>query len=406
MEPNALVVDDRNESREVVAADMARAGFRITEARNGVDGWQRFQHCRPDLVVSDLTMPGADGIDLLKRIREVSTVPVILFSATGDVRAAVTAIKAGAQEFYRFPKDRMRMVDRAQILASEPGELARLEARLVGSSPEMRRIRERVCALASLHVPVLVSGDPGTGRDHVVRCIAEFGSGESARIVKLTRESAGDVRQPDAHTAYYLDGFDGFLPADQARWMAWVRGPGSDDADNLPRVFASTARNPERLTAIVCLQPEFSERLLRFEVPLVPLRERRGDIPELALHLATRISAEMGREQVRIEPEAIDLLGSQAWAGNVRELAQAIEKLVAFSPGGHVTVERVREFFGEARGGVAELREQRNQQQHDELVELLETCGGNIAEVARRLDLSRGAVIYRAQKYGLLPRAR
>ena len=66
MEPNALVVDDRDESREVVAGDMARAGFRITEARNGFDGWQRFQHCRPDLVVSDLTMPGADGIDLLQ----------------------------------------------------------------------------------------------------------------------------------------------------------------------------------------------------------------------------------------------------------------------------------------------------------------------------------------------------
>ena len=405
MEPNALVVDDRNESREVVVGDMVRAGFRITEARNGVDGWQRFQHCRPDLVISDLTMPGANGIDLLKRIREVSTVPVILFSATGDVRAAVTAIKAGAQEFFRFPKDRMRMMDRAQVLASEPAELVRLEARLVGSSPEMRRIRERVCALASLHVPVLVSGDPGTGRDHVVRCIVKLASGESARLVKLTRETAGDIRQPDAHAAYYLDGFDSFLPADQARWMAWVRGAGSDDAGNSPRVFASTARNPERLAAIDSLQPEFSDRLLRFEVPLVPLRERRGDIPALALHLAARVSAEMGREQIRVEPGAIDLLRSQACTGNVRELSHVIEKLVAFSPGGHVTVERVREIFGEVRGGVAELREQRNQRQHDELVGLLETCGGNIAEVARRLDLSRGAVIYRAQKYGLLPRS-
>jgi len=405
VEPNALVVDDRNESREVVAEDMTRVGFRVTEARDGVDGWRRFQHCRPDLVLSDLTMPGADGIDLLKRIRKVSTVPVILFSATGDVRAAVTAIKAGAQEFFRFPKDRMRMVDRAQVLAGEPGEIARLEARLVGSSPEMRRIRERVRALSSLSVPVLVSGDPGTGRDHVVRCIVELAAGKSVRLVKLTRESAGDVRQPVAHTAYYLDGFDGFSPPDQARWLDSMRRAGNDDAVDSTRFFASTARNPERLAAVASLQPDVSERLLRFEIPLVPLRERRGDIPELVLHMAARISAEMGREQVRVEPGAIDLLESQAWTGNVRELAQVIEKLVAFSSEGQVTVERVREVFGEARGGVAVLREQRKQRQRDELVGMLETCGGNIAEVARRLGLSRGAVIYRAQKYGLIPRS-
>jgi DNA-binding NtrC family response regulator len=404
VEPNALVVDDRNESREMVAEDMARAGFRITEASNGVDGWQRFQNCRPDLVVSDLTMPGAGGIDLLKRIREVSSVPVILFSATGDVRAAVEAIKAGAQEFYRFPTDRVRMMDRAQALASGRSELSRLESQLVGSSAAMRRVRERVCALAPLRVPVLVSGDSGTGRDRVVRCLADLASGQFSRLVKVTRKTAGDVRQPDRQVAYYLDGFDAFSPADQVRWLDAVRDVGGDAASDVPRVFASTARNPERLEAITALRPDSCERLLRFEVPLVPLRERRGDIPALSLHLAARISADMGREQVRVDPGAIDLFGAQAWTGNVRELSEVIEKLVAFSPGGHVTAERVRETFGEARSGVAELREQRKQRQHDELVELLETCGGNIAEVARRLGLSRGAVIYRAQKHGLLPR--
>ena len=226
MEPNALVVDDRNESREMVAEDMARAGFRITEASNGVDGWQRFQNCRPDLVVSDLTMPGAGGIDLLKRIREVSSVPVILFSATGDVRAAVEAIKAGAQEFYRFPTDRVRMMDRAQALASGRSELSRLESQLLGSSSAMRRVRERVCALAPLRVPVLVSGDSGTGRDRVVRCLADLASGQFSRLVKVTRETAGDVRQPDRQIAYYLDGFDAFLPADQVRWLDAVGDSG------------------------------------------------------------------------------------------------------------------------------------------------------------------------------------
>jgi len=408
LEPNALVVDDRAESRELVAGDLVRAGFRITEARNGVDGWQRFQRCQPDVVVSDLTMPGSDGLELLKRIRGVSTVPVILFSATGDVRAAVAAIKAGAQEFFRYPFDRRRMADRARDLARESGAPARLEARLVGGSSEMRRVRERVCALAPLRVPVLVSGEPGTGRDHVVRCIADLASAfeGAGRFVKLTPETVSDVLRPDAGSVYYLDEFDAHPPADQVRWLAWLREFARGRSSDAPRVLASTARSSPRLAAADSVDPELAEQLLRFEIPLAPLRDRRGDIPALALHLADRISSEMGRERVHLEPAALALLGSQAWTGNVRELARVLEKLVAFSPEGQVTSERVREVFGELRGGVATLRERRSLQQREELVGLLESCGGNIAEVARRLGLSRGAVIYRAQKYGLLPRAR
>jgi transcriptional regulator of acetoin/glycerol metabolism len=112
----------------------------------------------------------------------------------------------------------------------------------------------------------------------------------------------------------------------------------------------------------------------------------------------------MGRERVRFDRSAVALLRSLAWPGNVRELAKLVEKLVAFSPSGDVRRERVREVLGESPDSVASLRHQRSQKQREELVALLESCGGNLAEVARRLDISRGAVIYRAQKHGLLPR--
>jgi two-component system NtrC family response regulator len=112
----------------------------------------------------------------------------------------------------------------------------------------------------------------------------------------------------------------------------------------------------------------------------------------------------MGRERVRFDRSAVALLRSLAWPGNVRELAQVVEKLVAFSPGGDVTRERVREVLGESPDSVASLRQQQKKKQREELIALLESCGGNLAEVARRLEISRGAVIYRAQKHGLLPR--
>ena len=116
--------------------------------------------------------------------------------------------------------------------------------------------------------------------------------------------------------------------------------------------------------------------------------------------------AQHGEKRRHQNDRAVALLRNRAWPGNVRELAAAVEKLVAFSPDGTVTRGRAREVLGEVSDSVASLRSRRVQQQREELVELLERCGGNLAEVARRLDLSRGAVIYRAQKHGLLARTR
>ena len=119
MERTALVVDDRPESRELVAGDLAEAGFHVVEAEDGLDGWRQFRRNEPDLVVTELRMPGADGIELLRRIRGVSSVPVILLTAYGDVPAAVAAIKGGAEEFFTFPDDLDRVVDRAHELTHE-----------------------------------------------------------------------------------------------------------------------------------------------------------------------------------------------------------------------------------------------------------------------------------------------
>jgi two-component system response regulator AtoC len=114
----------------------------------------------------------------------------------------------------------------------------------------------------------------------------------------------------------------------------------------------------------------------------------------------------MGRPAVQLDRGALALLREQQWPGNVRELASALERLVAFSPQGTITRERVREVLGESPDSVDSLRLRREHQQREELVALLAACRGNLAEVARRQGLSRGAVIYRAQKHGLLPKPR
>jgi DNA-binding NtrC family response regulator len=285
-----------------------------------------------------------------------------------------------------------------------PGDAQRLAALIIGKSAAMRRLRDRVRALAPLQVPVLVSGEPGTGHDHVIGCLHEFSSGDRAKPVTVASGDAGALQRPTAGTAYYLDEVGRFTPAEQVHWFECLCESERAGPECAIRIFASTSDDFALHARDGAFHPAFAERLLRFQVPIAPLRERPEDIGPLVSHLADRIGRQMGRQRVRFDRSAIALLRTPAWPGNVRELAEVVEKLVAFSPGGDVTRERVREVFGESPDSVATLRHQRSQKQREELVVLLESCGGNLAEVARRLDISRGAVIYRAQKHGLLPR--
>ena len=114
----------------------------------------------------------------------------------------------------------------------------------------------------------------------------------------------------------------------------------------------------------------------------------------------------MGRPDVRVTRPALSALKEYAWPGNVRELTDVLERLVAFTPSQMITKTHVEQVFAETSDGVTSARERRHRDQRDELVHLLADCGGNLAEVARRLGISRGAVIYRAHKYGLLPKSR
>lgn len=402
-----LVVDDRSEARSLVARDLEDAGFRVLEAGDGNEGWRRFRRSGADLVVTDLRMPGSDGIALLRRIRTVSNVPVILLTAYGDVPTAVAAMKGGAQEVLHFPDDLDRLIPRIRELARPtPGPADRLEVALAGRSASMRRVRERVRALAPLSPSVLVRGEPGTGRDAVARALRDLGPDPDAPWVPVRVGAAGPSELPARPGVYYLDEVGCLPEAEQRHWLKVLRAAESGQDARVARIVASTSEDLEARAREGSFHPELSRSLHRFTIALRPLRERREDIAQLVPLLAERAGSRIGRPRVRIERSALTLLKRQLWPGNVRELAELVEKLVGFSAEGTVTRERVREVLGESPDGVAALRSRRNQREREELLALLEECGGNLAEVARRLGISRGAVIYRAQKHGLVPRPR
>ncbi len=407
-EAKVLVVDDRLEVRALVSSELEEAGFRVVEAMDGRAGWRCFQDEHPDLVVTDLRMPCADGIELFRRIRSVSSVPVILLTAYGDVPTAVAAMKGGAQEFLTFPDDLDRMIARVRELVGSgfKAEHAKwLESRIAGRSPAARRVRERITALAPLKVPVLVSGEPGTGRDTIVTVLHVLGRWADTPLLPVR---CGDPRAstvPVAGSAVYLDEVGRLRPDAQVTWFECLAAMERSGPQRPVRVFASTSEDLAARAREGSFHPRLSQKLLRFSIPVPPLRERKEDLDQIVPALVGRIGEAMGRDLARVSRAALAHLKSQVWLANVRELAGVVEKVVAFSARGEVTLEQVKQVLGEHPESVASMRDRRDRRRREELVVALDASGGNLAEVARRLGISRGAVIYRAKKYGLLPQS-
>jgi DNA-binding NtrC family response regulator len=282
-----------------------------------------------------------------------------------------------------------------------PGAQAALERRVAGGSAAMRRVRARVEALATLRVPVLVAGEPGVGHDCAARALHAFGADADATFRPI-RCGATDLR-PDrlAGAFVYLDRVERLAPVDQSRWLGTLTGA---PARHRPRrVVASTCEELDRIAHEGRFLPELARCLGRFAVRLPPLRERRADLPELVPLLVARAAAALGRDAARVTPAAVARLAARPWPGNVRELAEVCERLAAFATRGEIHADLVSEVLGELRGTLPRARARADWRQREELVRLLDECGGNLAEVARRLSLSRGGVAHRARKFGLLP---
>ena len=274
-------------------------------------------------------------------------------------------------------------------------------SRIVGRSAAIARVRERVAALARLSVPVLVRGEEGSGRSHVVSVLREL-RGEPPDQAWTLR--AGDRRllaPLDARRSVTLDDVTSLSALEQVRWRDALHESATPKHAS---IYATSSDDLFERARAGSFDPLLAETLARFAIALPPLRERRDDLPELARALALRACAQLRREPIELSRAALRLLQAQSWPGNVRELAAAIERLVAFAAGARIERAHVEALFEESPRSVGATRHARTRRQRDELLRLIDETGGNLAEVARRLEMSRGGVIYRAQKFGLMRR--
>jgi DNA-binding NtrC family response regulator len=373
-----LVVDDDGLARRGTAQQLAAAGYPVRDAAHAQQALTMLEDGGTDLMLTDIRMPGMDGFELLRTLRQRHPqVDVVLMTAFGSVSSAVEAMQQGAVDYlvkpFRFPELQARLqrvaerrvakhrLDRLEALVDEPGRFG-----LVGRSTGMQRVRERIALFAAHPAPVLVTGETGTGKELVARALHEAGPRRGRPFIAV---ACGAVPR-DLAESYFLGHERGaFTGATQRRAGVFEQADGGtlllDDVDDLPaelqvkllrvlqegvvqrlggqgehpvdvRVVATTKVDLESQVQVNRFRPDLYYRLRGLEIEVPALRLRGEDVVLLAEYFLRVLASAQGRRPARLAPETVDCLLGCAWPGNVRELRRSVEAADALAQGDEV----------------------------------------------------------------------
>ncbi len=449
-----LVIDDDASLRRVVEYNLQEAGYQVLSAAGGDEGLRLFAEEAPVLVITDMKMPGMDGMQVLKAVKERSRETlVIMITAFGAVDVAVEAMKAGAYDYITKPfnRDELRLtVAKALQFRGLATENKRLKDELsdktdyrtiVGSSKGMERVFEIVRKVADTDASVLITGESGTGKELVARSIHHHSSRRDAPFVAincaaiprdlLESELFGHVK--GAFTGAIKDKSGKFLLANggtlfldevgelplemqpkllralQEKVVEPVGGTTLHKTD--VRVVAATNLDIEKALAEGTFREDLYYRLAVIPIHLPSLRERRDDISLLLRYFCGK----HGADKVTFDNRAVAALNSYQWPGNVRELENLVERLLIMRGGDTISLDDLPEKIrtnGTVNGtmpnpgNVVNLPDEGyslEQLEREVVVEALERNGWNQTAAARFLRIPRHTLIYRMEKYGILP---
>lgn len=397
-----IIIIDANTARsDRIRSVLNEEGYATCCVRNVQRGFQLSRKSGPELVLLGFRAPGLNEFRLLEKFAAHEIGPVVLIAEPADMGELAAALRAGAQEVIPSTFEDRQLVNVVGKLIREshgpPGRRL-VERSLIGQSPGLREVRRRVLALGSLSVPALISGEKGTGRRHTARLLHSLREQSGILRVAGTGEQ---IPEPRRHETLYVPDVEALSANDQLRLLRFVEQQDSSPLE-AGAVIAATTRDPRELSHCSTFQQSLAERLSRFDVFLPSLRDRVSDLRDLSRYFAERQARHLGRQNPQITLPAFRVLEEHSWPGNLTELAKLMERLVAFATNHRIDADLARSAISQISTPVALSRTAQSRREREELLNLIESTGGNLAEVARRLKLSRGAVIYRAQKYGLL----
>ncbi len=444
-----LIVDDDAAMREVLRIRLEKWGHEVQVAEDGHAGEKLAASWGPDIVVSDLVMPGPSGLELLQSLKSGDPQrPVVLITAHGEVETAVEAMKQGASDFITKPID----YDHLQVLLHEFEDKARLRDRtrklmskaerggdfgpFVGRSKVMKRVYGLIREVSGTQASVLITGPSGTGKELVARTIHELSARADGPFLALnaaaipseliesevfghekgsftgaTTSRKGCIEMADQGTLFFDE--IGEMPVKlQAKLLRVLedgrvrRVGGREELQFDVRVLAATNRDPRKAIESGDLREDLFFRLSVFTIELPPLKDRKGDIPALVHYFINLFNERHGTCVEGVSDDVEHLLNTYLWPGNVRELRNVIERATVLAKEGWIEIAHLPPFLKQSSDRedmqvIVSAGTPLAEAEKRLILKTLELTGENKAETARRLGVDVKTIRNKLREYGL-----
>ena len=450
MKSRILVIDDDASVRDSLRMILEYDGYECQLARSGQEGVEGVERDTPDLVFLDVKMPGMDGLDVLRKIRENDeTVPVVMISGHGTVTTAVEATKLGAFDFLEKPLSTERVkvtirnaLDQRKLRDENRSwrKADRVRHEMVGESSALSRVMEEIQRAAPVRSAVLIQGESGVGKELVARAIHRHSPRAKERFVQVncaaipddlieselfghekgsftgaTEKQIGKFEQADRGTIF-LDEVGDMTLKTQAKVLrvlqeGEVERLGSSRTMKVDvRVLAATNKDLDQAIEDSAFREDLYFRLSVLPIKVPPLRERAEDIPQLVRHFSDLFARENNFKPKRFTDSALEGLSQLGWRGNVRELRNSVERLLVMTSGEAVDLPEVQSVLrvDEKPGGsgatatsARTLREFKEISERAFLVGKLRELGWNISKTAEEIDTPRSNLYKKLEQYNI-----
>lgn len=450
MSNKILVIDDEEHMCWALEKGLSQEGYRVLTATRGKHGLELMRNEVPSLVILDLKMPEMDGLEVLTRAKDIfPKLPIIMITAHGTIDTAIEAMKLGATDYITkpFDLDELKLIVKQALMFSQlqteviflRSELNKKYGRIVGNSQAVQDVCTLVEKVADSNATVLITGESGTGKEVTALSIHQLSSRRDKPFVPINCAALPETLLESELFGHEKGAFTGavarkmgrfelahegtlfldevtemplsmqvkLLRVLQERVFERVGGTGSVKVD--VRVIAATNRDPLECIKKGTFREDLFYRLNVLPIGLPPLRERVEDIPLLALHFLDKFNPS---QETQISPDAMGLLCTYEWPGNIRELQNVIERAVILSQGNEIKTHHLPKEIqkNEANkndtpletglilnfpdGGISI-----DQVEKQLILKALEKSNGNQTKASNLLGITRSALLYRAQKY-------